>query len=153
LSGDGAAGRGGRFNPIGTPALYLALTIEGMFLEMGHGFARVFEPLTVCTYTVDVDAVVDLRTDDLRTAAGVALDEMSCGWEYDLSNGRRPTSWSVHDRLTSAGAAGILVPSFARGARADQSNLVLWTWGPDLPRKVQVHDPSGRLPKNMLSWR
>ncbi|MDR0808919.1 MAG: RES domain-containing protein, partial [Gemmobacter sp.] len=38
LSGEGAALRGGRFNPAGMPALYLALSLEGMLLEMGHGF-------------------------------------------------------------------------------------------------------------------
>jgi RES domain-containing protein len=30
---------------------------------------------------------------------------------------------------------------------------VLWDWGPDLPHKVTVFDPSGRLPKDQLSWR
>ena len=50
------------------------------------------------------------------------------------------------------GHAGILVPSFARGTKPDAFNIVLWKWGPDLPHKVAVHDPSGRLPKNQLSW-
>jgi RES domain-containing protein len=39
LSGDGAKAKGGRFKPIGVPALYLALTVEGLFVEMAHGFA------------------------------------------------------------------------------------------------------------------
>jgi len=30
-------------------------------------------------------------------------------------------------------------------------DLVLWDWGPALPRRVDVHDPTGRLPKNQLS--
>jgi RES domain-containing protein len=30
--------------------------------------------------------------------------------------------------------------------------VVLWTWGPDLPHNVNVFDPTGRLPKNQLSW-
>ncbi len=152
LSGEGAAGRGGRFNPNGIPALYLALTIEGMFFEMGHGLSRIFEPLTVCTYEVDMSGLVDLRTDDLRSAAGIHHSDMACGWEYDLTTGVRPASWTIYDRLASAGTTGILVPSFARGARADMFNLVLWTWGRDLPHKVAVHDPSGRLPKDQLSW-
>src|SRR5205085_1807609 len=73
ISGDGAKARGGRFNPAGTPALYLALTLEGLFLEMGQGFAHRFDPLTVCSYEVDVDGIVDLRTDRDREAAGVDL--------------------------------------------------------------------------------
>ena len=60
LSGEGARTHGGRFNPKGVPALYLALTLDGMFLEMAHGFAHRFDPLTVCSYDVDVQDVVDL---------------------------------------------------------------------------------------------
>jgi len=42
---------------------------------------------------------------------------------------------------------------FAHGATADDQNLVLWRWGPDPPHKVMVYDPTGKLPKNQLSWR
>lgn len=58
----------------------------------------------------------------------------------------------VHDRLREQGIAGILVPSFASGAEIEDRNLVLWEWGADLPHKVTVFDPSGRLPKDQLSW-
>lgn len=152
LSGDGAAAKGGRFNPIGMPALYLALTIEGMFQEMSHGFAHRFEPLTVVTYEVDVDDVVDLRSDADRTAAGVAFADLACPWALDVAGGRRPASWDLVARLASAGASGVLVPSFAVGATAYMTNLVLWRWGPDLPHRVAVHDPHGRLPLDMSSW-
>jgi RES domain-containing protein len=152
ISGEGAAAKGGRFNPLGAPALYLALTIEGMFLEMGHGFAHRFDPLTICSYDVDVDDLVDLRTDGDRAAAGVALADMSCAWAYDLAAGRRPSSWIIADTLIASGASGILTPSFAIGARVDMTNLVLWRWGSNPPHKVAAHDPSGRLPKNQLSW-
>lgn len=152
LSGDGAAAKGGRFNPKGMPALYLALTIEGMFQEMSHGFAHRFEPLTVVTYDVDVDDVVDLRSDADRAAAGVDLLDISCPWAWDIANGRRPASWDLAVRLTSVGASGVLVPSFAVGATPRTTNLVLWRWGPDLPHRVTVHDPRGRLPRDMSSW-
>jgi len=152
ISGEGAAAKGGRFNPVGAPALYLALTIEGVFLEMGHGFAHRFDPLTICSYDVDVDDLVDLRTDSDRAAAGVELADMSCAWAYDLAAGKRPASWIIADTLIASGASGILAPSFAIGARVDMTNLVLWRWGSKPPHKVAVHDPSGRLPKNKLSW-
>ena len=152
LSGDGAAAKGGRFNPFGIPALYLALTVEGMFQEMGHGFAHRFEPLTVCSYEVDVDDLVDLRTDVDRAREGIDLAAMSCPWALDLSDGRKPASWDLSERLIGTGASGVLVPSFATGATPYMSNLVLWRWGPDLPHRVMVHDPSGRLPHDASSW-
>lgn len=153
LSGDGAKVHGGRFNPKGMPALYLALTLEGMFIEMGHGLARRFEPLTVCTYDVDVDDIVDLTKDDGRSANRVTLDDLACAWAADVANKREPASWQLARRLIADGSAGLLVPSFAVGARTDMLNLVLWKWGANLPRRVEVHDPSGRLPKDQLSWR
>jgi RES domain-containing protein len=151
-SGDGAAALGGRFNPAGTPALYLALTLEGMFVEMGHGFGHRFNPLTICSYDVDVDDVVDLRTDAARGAEGIDASELSCAWAYERMLGRTPPSWDVATRLMAKGAAGILVPSFANGATAEMSNLVLWRWGAALPRLVRVYDPGGRLPKDKSSW-
>ncbi|MBN9538059.1 MAG: hypothetical protein BGN99_23680 [Alphaproteobacteria bacterium 65-37] len=153
LSGDGAKVHGGRFNPKGMPALYLALTLEGMFIEMGHGLARRFEPLTVCTYDVDVDDIVDLTKDEGRSANRVTLDDLACAWAADVANKREPASWQLARRQIADGSAGLLVPSFAVGARTDMLNLVLWKWGANLPRRVEVHDPSGRLPKDQLSWR
>jgi RES domain-containing protein len=112
-SGDGAAIHGGRFNPKGKPALYLASSIEGMFAEMGHGFARRFEPLTVCCYDLDMEDMADLRSHDVRKKAGIPLSGMACPWMLDLAEGRRPASWDIARRLMDEGAAGALVPSFA----------------------------------------
>ena len=145
--------KGGRFNPIGTPGLYLSLMLEGMFLEMGHGFAHRFDPLTICSYEVDMDDVVDLTTDRSRKGAGVDFADMACAWALDLANGREPASWAIARRLIANGAAGILVPSFAVGARSDMRNLVAWQWGTGLPHRIAVHDPDHRLPKNQASWR
>ena len=152
LSGAGAAARGGRFNPKGVEALYLALSVEGMIAEMGHGFGNRFEPLTICSYTLDVDDVVDLRNESACRAACVAPDDLACAWADAASRGIRPASWGVAETLIAAGAAGLLVRSFAAHARLDMMNIVLWTWGPDLPHRVTVHDPSGRLPLDQSAW-
>jgi RES domain-containing protein len=77
---------------------------------------------------------------------------MACAWALDLANGREPASWRIANRLIADGAAGILVPSFAIGARSDMRNLVVWQWGSNLPHRVAVHDPDHRLPKNQASW-
>jgi RES domain-containing protein len=151
ISGDGAAAKGGRFNPVGVPALYLALSIEGLFAEMGHGFARRFDPLTVCCYDVDVDGVVDLRSDADRASAGVDLGQLACAWLEDRLQRRKPASWTVAEWLIAGGASGILVPSFANGPHPDMANLVLWAWGPDPQTRVTVYDPGRRLPKDQAS--
>lgn len=151
LSGDGAKTHGGRFNAKGMPALYLALTIDGVIVETTQGFAHRLDPLTICSYHVDVDDVVDLRDDNGRKAKGVALAALACAWADDVANGRYPASWRIADRLISQGSAGVLVPSFAIGARPDMTNLVLWSSGPTLPHRVEVHDPSGRLPTDQVA--
>ncbi len=86
---------------------------------MGHGLAHRFDPLTICPYDVDVDDIADLRTEADRAAAAVSLDEMSVAWAYEVAAGRRPASRALAERLIASGAAGILTPSFANGARAN----------------------------------
>ncbi|WP_026622715.1 RES domain-containing protein (plasmid) [Ensifer sp. WSM1721] len=152
-SGDGAAIRGARFNPKGVPALYLALSIMTAVKEANQGFAHRIDPCVLCSYDIDCEDVADLTTEEGRSAFSVSMEEMACSWATALAEGRRPASWAICDRLSSRGTVGILVPSFAPGADEDDRNLVLWTWGPDLPHRVIVNDPSGRLPNDQLSWR
>lgn len=157
LSGEGAAIRGARFNPRRVPALYLALSIMGAIREATQGLARRLDPLLLCAYQVDCTDLADLASEAGRTAladAGLLPDAemLRAPWALDLAEGRRPASWDVHDRLTAAGYAGALVPSFAPGAAADDRNLVLWHWGEEKPHSVCVIDPDQRLPKNTRSW-
>ncbi len=84
----------------------------------------------------------------IAPALGVAPSDLACAWGDALIAGREPESWGVVRRLRADGCAGILVPTFANGATAEDQNLVLWRWGPDLPHKVMVYDPTGKLPKN-----
>jgi RES domain-containing protein len=153
ISGEGAAIRGARFNPKGVPALYLALGIMTAVKEANQGFAHRIDPCVLCSYEVDCADIADLTTNEAREAANVRFDDMACAWMSFLADGKRPPSWAIHDRLVGDGKAGILVPSFAPGADEADRNLVLWSWGAQLPRRVAVIDPSGRLPKDQLSWR
>lgn len=153
MSGEGAAIRGARFNPKGVPALYLGLSIMTAVKEANQGFAHRIDPCVLCSYGIDCEDVADLTTEQGRREHSVEVGEMSCAWATALANSDRPASWSVYDRLKAQDIAGILVPSFAPGAETDDLNLVLWEWGPDRPHKVTVFDPSGRLPKDQLSWR
>lgn len=151
-SGEGAAIRGARFNPKGVPTLYLGLTIMTAVKEANQGFAHRIDPCVLCSYEIDCEDVANLTMEQGRKEFSVGFDEMACAWATSLAEGDRPVSWSVHDRLRTQGIVGILVPSFAPGAEIEDRNLVLWEWGPDLPHKVTVIDPSGRLPKDQLSW-
>ena len=150
ISGDGAAAKGGRFNPKGVPALYLALSLEGLLLEVCQGFAHRLEPLTICAYGVAASGLADLRTEEGRAAAAVKLEDMACAWAYDMACHRAPPSWVIARTLIAQGVNGVLVPSFAQGARSGMDNLVLWKWGPD---SVAVFDPKHLLPRDQSSWR
>ena len=152
MSGEGAAVHGGRFNPKGTPALYVALDPMTAIKEAAQGFARKFDPCVLCTYEVDCEDVVDLRTETQRRSENAPEEDMACAWFAEAVAGREPASWRLARRLIANGAAGLLAPSFASGASAADVNLVLWRWSDRLPHKVSVFDPSGRLPKNQLSW-
>lgn len=150
-SGEGAAVRGARFNPKGVPALYLAMTLVTAVKEANQGFAHRIDPLVLCSYDVDCTDIVDLATG--RDAAGIDPEDMACAWMDFVAEGKRPPSWAIHERLAGQGAAGILVPSFAPNSGRTDLNLVLWRWGENPPHGVKVFDPSGRLPRNRLSWR
>ena len=152
LSGAGAASTGGRFNRKGESTLYLSLDIMTSLGECTQGFTHRLLPLTMCEYEVDVDDLADLRNDAARAAHGVELTQIACAWlDFQLAGMAAP-SWLLADRLKALGHSGILVPSFVPGATQANVNLVLWRWGPTLPRKVDVFDPTGRLPTNQLSW-
>lgn len=125
-----------------------------MFLEFGHGLSHRFDPLTVCAYDVDVADVIDLRTDTDCKNAGIVPTELSCPWALDVAEGREPASWKLANKFQKAGIAGLLVRSYAHGAKIDlHHNLVLWKWGTELPHKVTVHDSSLRLPHSQESWK
>ena len=152
LSGEGAALRGARFNPAGTPALYLSLDVLTAIKEANQGFARKIDPCVLCSYDVACDDIADLRSDGACRTAGVPFADLNCPWFALLASGKEPPTWQIVRRLIDNGIAGALVPSFAPGSQITDHNLVLWRWGPIDPHKVSVYDPSGRLPKDQLSW-
>ncbi|MET0294006.1 MAG: RES domain-containing protein [Phenylobacterium sp.] len=152
LSGAGAALKGRRFNWPGLETLYLSLSFSTVFREVSAGFAHRLTPYVLCSYDVDCEDIADLRTEAGRLEHGAPLADLACPWASALADRREPPSWTIVRRLLAAGAAGALLPSFAQGATPDDQNLVLWRWGKARPHKVTVYDPSGRLPKNALSW-
>jgi len=133
------------------PALYLGLDIMTAVKEANQGFAHKIDPCILCSYEVACDDIIDLRTVESRAEHSVQMEDLACGWFALLAAGKEPPTWEIVRRLHSEGKAGILVPSFAPGATAEDHNLVLWRWDENPPHQVRVFDPSGRLPKDQLS--
>lgn len=153
LSGDGAAIYGARFNPAKIPALYLALSPVGALNEVSQGLAGRIAPVTLCEYEIDCEDIVDLLDAAERKRRSISEADMACDWATEAkTRGRVPPSWKIAEILIAAGAAGILVPSYAPGAEREHVNLVLWRWTARRPHRVRVFDPTGKLPKNQLSW-
>lgn len=153
LSGEGAAIYGGRFNAKGVPALYLATDMATAMREVAHGFpVKLVDPLTIVSYTVDCNDIIDLTEPRVRRSLKITDDDLACAWLL-LQKEKKPVpSQDIAARLIGEGAAGILVRSFAPGSTSDNHNLVLWKWSGDLPHRVSVHDPDKRLPKDGKSW-
>jgi RES domain-containing protein len=128
LSGEGAALHGGRFNPKGTPALYLSLDPMTAIKEAAQGFAHKFEPYVLCTYEIDCEDVIDLRDEEERRAAGVGIDVLACPWFAEAAAGREPASWllarKTYRQRRGGPARTELRPRSKRGGRR-QSRLVV----------------------------
>lgn len=152
-SGQGAASAGGRFNPVGMPALYTSLRFETAWLEAQQAFPFKAQPMTLCAYEVDCEDVLDLTDAATLAANGINPADLACPWKDFSTRGIKPPSWEIAERLVAAGTAGAIVPSFAKGAVAADMNVVFWDWAPDPPHQVRVVDDSGRLPKDASSWR
>lgn len=144
-SGAGAAKKGGRFNPKGVAALYLSLRYETAILEASQGFKNKMQPLTIVQYELDFDDVVDLRVPKEQAAWKAPLKLLGSKWEFLASKSKPVPTWDLADRMTSAGVAGIVVPSFAHKATGKDANLVLWKWGRRPPHKCVAVDDEGRL--------
>ncbi|HEU0043825.1 RES family NAD+ phosphorylase [Sphingomonas sp.] len=106
---------GGRWNPMGTPALYLSADYTTAIEEAHRDLVR---PGTLVAFEVEATAIADL------TQAEPAI--VACDWRtiFALKKGT-PPSWQLAHELIAAGAEGALVPSVQnRGG----TNLVLWRW-------------------------
>ena len=154
LSGEGARLHGGRFNPQGVPALYLALDLQTAVAEANQGLPfRMMPPITLVAYEIDCKDLVDLTDAKVLKKHGATQSDLACAWKLLSEEGDPVPSWALAEKLRSASAAGAIVPSFSPGAAPEARNLVLWKWSADLPHKVLVIDPDNRLPRDGSSWR
>ncbi len=128
----------GRYSAAGEPTLYLSSSPEGVAAAMtAHGGAR--RDLTVLTFTVEADRIVDLRDRHALFALGIDLQDAVAPWQEVVANGGVPRSWGVRRRLEEVGAHGLVDPS---RTRPGLWHLVLFRWhSADSARVVpQQHD-------------
>ena len=100
-SGDGAARYGGRFNPVGVPALYTSRRMETAWLEAQQGFPFKAQPLTICAYEVNCTDIADLSDESGRRDVSVAMADLACAWEDLAAHGVEPPSWPLAKRMTA----------------------------------------------------
>lgn len=146
LSGAGAAVAGGRWNPAGTPALYLSRDHATAIAEYQQDLPR---PGTLTAFDVSGLGILDLTNAAVRDEVGVGPDFFRLPWKQvrDIER-RRPESWDFADAAISAALAGLLVPS----AQVAGVNLVLWSWNDGLGPEVRHIDPNHDLPRDQSSW-
>lgn len=146
LSGDGAAGRGGRWNAAGQAALYLSADHATAIAEYLQDLVR---PGTLTPYDIDVDRLLDLTDAGVRTTLGLDGGFLRQPWKRQRDIDRvRPPGWDFAIAAAAAGWRGLIVPS----ATGRAANLVLWRWHDGPGGTVAALDPAGDLPRDQASW-
>lgn len=144
LSGEGARRHGGRFNPRGMPALYTTTTIMTAIRDANQ--VGTLQPTTLVAYRADFDEIFDAADEGALGAydlshADLARDD----WRIVMRERGEAPSQALARRLVDEGFAGMRVRSFARGATAQDVNLVLWRWSDKPPTALTLVDDEGRL--------
>lgn len=146
LSGEGAARRGGRWNAVGRPALYLSEDHGTAIAEYLQALVR---PGLLTPYDVDAAPVVDLTDAATRAALGVDDALLRLDWRRVRDVERaRPATWDLTEGALAAGFVGLRAPS----AQAHGVNLVLWRWNEPGGAQAVAIDPNADLPRDAASW-
>lgn len=127
LSGEGAARFGGRFNKVGRAALYTSLAPDTAIREANR--VGLLQPTTLVCLRADVGPLLD-GTDPAALAEHGATAQLLAdpAWQDAMLSGRAVPTQDLAERLIAEGFAGLVVPSYARGAPTEARNLVLWAW-------------------------
>lgn len=123
FSGQGAMLRGGRWNAIGSPALYVATDPTTAISEYYQGIAK---PGMLAPYDLTASAIADLTDGKGQPADARIRGALAADWKTIARiDGGVPPSWTLAQELIDAAADGALVPAVQqRGG----TNLVLWRW-------------------------
>lgn len=148
-SGAGAARKGGRFNREGVEALYLSMDAVTALQEYQQT-SPFLPPCTICSYTVSLRNLVDLR----QLSQGDPWDDLWHSWQEDWRHLRfdlhiEPPTWVLSDMVLAAGHTGIVFPSMVNPGGV---NVVVFNERIKGDNRIDVNDPEHRLPIDRSSW-
>jgi len=123
--GEGARRFGGRFNAKGVAALYTSLSPDTAIREANQ--VGTLQPTTLVAYKVDLSPVFDARESVLLREYSINYDTLASDSRRDemLNIGQSKTQ-NFAARLLKEGFSGLIVPSYVKGAKIRDVNLVIW---------------------------
>mgnify|MGYP001250931317 FL=1 len=112
---------------MGRTALYTSLAPETALREANQ--AGTLQPTTLVAYQADIGPLLDGRDTAALHPFGITPAELADpSWRDRMLSGKPVPTQDLAEAAIAQGYAGIVVPSYARGAPADALNLVLWDW-------------------------